>query len=146
MVGTEAERDGTIRKGVRALTALNQTTVPWCTFIIRNAFGIAGGAHRPVGRYSVRYAWLTARWGSLPLQGGIEAAYRAELDASEDRQEKLAEIEERLERLRSPFRTAEPFWIEELIDPRKTRDLLVEFANLAAPLRAPGSSAFTMRP
>lgn len=146
MVGTEAERDGTIRKGVRALTALNQTTVPWCTFIIRNAFGIAGGAHRPVGRYSVRYAWLTARWGSLPLQGGIEAAYRAELDASEDRQEKLAEIEERLERLRSPFRTAEPFWIEELIDPRKTRELLVEFANLAAPLRAPGSSAFTMRP
>ena len=146
MVGTEAERAGTIRKGVRALTALNQTTVPWCTFIVRNAFGIAGGAHRPVGRYSVRYAWLTARWGSLPLQGGIEAAYRAELDAADNPEETLAGIEQRLEQLRSPFRTAEPFWVEELIDPRQTRDLLVEFANLAAPLRAPGSSTFTMRP
>ncbi|MEM7405416.1 MAG: carboxyl transferase domain-containing protein [Pseudomonadota bacterium] len=146
MVGTDAERNGTIRKGVRALTALNQTSVPWCTFIVRNAFGIAGGAHRPVGRYSIRYAWLTARWGSLPLQGGIEAAYRAELDASADPAQTLGEIEARLERLRSPFRTAETFWVEEMIDPRATRDLLVEFAGLAAPLREAGTSAFGMRP
>lgn len=146
MVGTDAERAGTIRKGVRALTALNQTSVPWCTFIVRNAFGIAGGAHRPVGRYSVRYAWLSARWGSLPLAGGIEAAYRAELDAASDREAALAEIESRLERLRSPYRTAESFWVEEMIDPRATRRLLVEFAGLAAPLRTPGTSSFPMRP
>ena len=146
MVGTNAERAGTIRKGVRALTALNQTSVPWCTFIVRNAFGIAGGAHRPVGRYSVRYAWLTARWGSLPLAGGIEAAYRAELDASSDPAATLSEIEARLERLRSPYRTAEAFWVEEMIDPRATRKLLVEFAHLAVPLRTAGLSSFPMRP
>ena len=43
-------------------------------------------------------------------------------------------------KLRSPFRSAETFWIEEIVDPRDTRPLLCEFANLAAPLRTPGPS------
>jgi acetyl-CoA carboxylase carboxyltransferase component len=51
-----------------------------------------------------------------------------------------------LNRLRSPFRTAESFWIDEVIDPRDTRRLLCDFANLAAPLREPGPSRFGMRP
>ncbi len=59
---------------------------------------------------------------------------------------KLAEIEERLNRLRSPFRTAETFWVEEIIDPRDTRRLLSEFADLAEPIRTPGPRAFSMRP
>ncbi|MBT6276597.1 MAG: methylmalonyl-CoA carboxyltransferase [Chromatiales bacterium] len=146
LVGTQAEKTGVIRKGVRALTALNQTTVPWCTMIVRNAFGIAGGAHRPVGRFSVRYAWLTARWGSLPLEGGIEAAYSAEIEAADDSEAKLEEIESRLQQMRSPYRTAETFWIEEMIDPRDTRRLLCEFADLAAPVRTTGITAFGMRP
>ena len=146
LIGLEAERTATIRHGVRAMSAINQTTMPWCCMIVRSAFGVAGGAHRPVGRYSLRYAWLSARWGSLPLEGGIEAAYRAELDASDDRQAELRAIEERLNRLRSPFRTAEKFTIEEIIDPRDSRKLLCEFANLAAPLRRPGPTAFGMRP
>ena len=45
--------------------------------------------------------------GALPLEGGIEAAYRAEIDAADEPKAKLEEIEERLNRLRSPFRTAE---------------------------------------
>ena len=53
---------------------------------------------------------------------------------------------ERLNRLRSPFRTAETFWVEEIIDPRDTRRLLCDFARLAEPLRTPGPSAFPMRP
>ena len=146
LVGTQAEKTGTIRQGVRVIAAINQTTVPWCSIIIRNAFGVAGGAHRPGGRYSVRYAWLTARWGSLPLEGGIEAAYRAEIDAADDPDAKLSEIETRLEGLRSPFRTAESLWIEEMIDPRQTRTLLCEFSNLAHPLSAPQARSFGMRP
>src|SRR5690606_31896387 len=137
-VGLEAERTATIRAGVRAMAAVNQATVPWCTVIMRNAFGVAGVVHQPAGRFSLRYAWLSARWGSLPLEGGVEAAYRAELDAAEDPAAKLKEIEERLDRLRSPFRTAEAFWVEEIIDPRDTRRLLCEFARLAEPLRRPG--------
>jgi acetyl-CoA carboxylase carboxyltransferase component len=55
-------------------------------------------------------------------------------------------IEERLNKLRSPFRTAERFWVEEIIDPRRTRALLCDFARLAEPLRTPGESRMMMRP
>jgi acetyl-CoA carboxylase carboxyltransferase component len=146
MIGLDAERSATIRHGARAMAALNQTTIPWCTVIVRNNFGVAGAAHQPAGRLSLRYAWLSGYWGSLPLEGGIEAAYRADIDAAADPKAKLAEIEERLNKLRSPFRSAERFWVEEIIDPRKTRSLLCEFARLAEPVRTPGLASFAIRP
>jgi len=146
LIGLEAERTGTIKQGVRAMSAIWQTTVPWCAVIIRNVFGVAGAAHKNGGRYGFRYAWPSGRWGSLPLEGGIEAAYRADLAAAADPAAKLAEIEDRLNKLRSPFRSAETFWIEEIVDPRSTRPLLCEFVNLAAPLREPGPYTHRMRP
>lgn len=146
MIGLEAERSGTIKQGVRAMSAIWQTTVPWCAVIVRNAFGVAGAAHRNGGRYCPRYAWPSGRWGSLPLEGGIEAAYRAEIDASPDPRARLEEIEQRLAKLRSPFRSAETFWIEEIVDPRDTRPLLCEFAGLAARVRQSGPSLHAMRP
>jgi acetyl-CoA carboxylase carboxyltransferase component len=146
MIGLAAEESAVIRHGVRAMAAINQSTVPWCSVIIRNVFGVAGAAHAPAGRHLTRYAWPSAWWGSLPLEGGIEAAYRAEIDAAEDKDAKLAEIEDRLNKLRSPHRSAETFWVEEIIDPRDTRRLLCEFADLAEPLRKPGPSTFGMRP
>ena len=147
MIGLEAEKAATIRHGVRAMAAVNQSAVPWCTVIVRNSFGVAGAVHQPADRFSLRYAWPSAYWGSLPLEGGIEAAYRADIDAAEDGEAKLKEIEERLNRLRSPFRSAEKFWVEEIIDPRKTRSLLCEFARLAEPLRTPGPPiSMTTRP
>jgi acetyl-CoA carboxylase carboxyltransferase component len=146
LIGLEAEKAATIRHGARAMAAVNQTTVPWCTVIVRNAFGVAGAAHVPAGRLALRYAWLSGRWGSLPLEGGIHAAYSAEIEAAPDPSAKLHEIEDRLSRLRSPFRTAETFWIEEIIDPRDTRKLLCEFIRLAEPLRTPQPSTLRMRP
>jgi acetyl-CoA carboxylase carboxyltransferase component len=146
LIGLQAEQAGTIKQGVRAMSAIWQTTVPWCAVIIRNVFGVAGAAHRNGGRYCLRYAWPSGRWGSLPLEGGIEAAYRAEIDAAPDARGKLDEIEERLNKLRSPFRSAETFWIEEIVDPRRTRPLLCEFATLAARILEPGPSLHAMRP
>jgi acetyl-CoA carboxylase carboxyltransferase component len=147
MIGLEAEKSATIRHGVRAMAAVNQTTVPWCTIIVRNSFGVAGVVHQPADRFSIRYAWPSAYWGSLPLEGGIEAAYRAEIDAADDPVAKLKEIETRLNKLRSPFRSAEKFWVEEIIDPRKTRSLLCEFARLAGPLCTPGlATKMAIRP
>jgi acetyl-CoA carboxylase carboxyltransferase component len=146
MIGLEAEQRATIRWGVRAMAAINQCSVPWCTVIIRNAFGVAGAIHQPANRFTIRYAWPSARWGSLPLEGGIEAAYRADIDAAEDRGAKLAEIEQRLQLLRSPLRTAEAFWAEEIIDPRQTRRLLCEFAGHAEKLREPGMLGRGIRP
>ena len=145
-IGLEAEQNGTIKEGVRAMTAMWQTTTPWCAIILRNCFGVAGAAHKNGGRYCTRYAWPSGRWGSLPLEGGIEAAYRADIDTADDPRAKLEEIEQRLNKLRSPFRSAETFWIEEIIDPRDTRSLLCDFANTSAPLREAGPRSFSMRP
>ncbi|MBN8901158.1 MAG: methylmalonyl-CoA carboxyltransferase, partial [Rhodospirillales bacterium] len=145
-VGLQAESTAPMRHAVTAVSAIHQSTVPWAAVIIRNVFGVGGGAHVPHTQTPMRWSWPSGNWGSLPLEGGIEAAYRAELDAAADPAEKLAEIETRLEQLRSPFRSAEAFLIDEIIDPRDTRPLLCEFANLAAPLRTPGPSLFTMRP
>lgn len=145
-IGLEAEQAATIRHGARALAAIYQTTGPWCTILVRKAFGVAGAAMSNASRLPFRYAWPSGDWGSLPLEGGIEAAYRRDLEAAEDPVKLRAEIDERLNRVRSPFRTAEKFGIEEIIDPRDTRKVLCEFANLAAPLRAPGMRATAYRP
>lgn len=136
LIGTAAEEAGTIRHGARALAAVYQATVPWCSVLIRKVYGVAGAAHQNASRFSYRFAWPSGEWGSLPLEGGIEAAYRAQLEAAEDPAALRAEIEARLSRARNPFKTAEAFMIEEIIDPRDTRPLLCEFANLAAPRRA----------
>jgi acetyl-CoA carboxylase carboxyltransferase component len=146
VIGTESERAATIRHGSRALAAVYQATVPWCSVIIRKVFGVAGASHANHTRLKYRYAWPSGDWGSLPIEGGIEAAYKADLAGADDPDRMLKDIEERLNRVRSPFRTAEAFLVEEIIDPRDTRPLLCEFANLAAPLRRAGPSAFHMRP
>ena len=145
-IGVAAEKAATIRHGCRALAALYQATVPWCSIIMRKAFGVAGAGHANATRFHYRYAWPSGDWGSLPIEGGIEAAYRSELEKADDPEALRAEIEERLNRVRNPFRTAEAYLVEEIIDPRDTRPLLCEFANLAAPLRRTGPSRFPMRP
>jgi acetyl-CoA carboxylase carboxyltransferase component len=146
LIGKQAEVEGTIRHGARALAALYQAQVPWCSVMVRRAFGVAGAAHLNHVRLHYRYAWPSGDWGSLPLEGGIEAAYRAELAASPDPAKARQEIEDHLNQFRSPFRTAEAFLVEEIIDPRDTRRLLCEFANIAAPLRKPGVVATSFRP
>jgi acetyl-CoA carboxylase carboxyltransferase component len=145
LIGTEAEQAGTIRHGARALAAVYQASVPWCSVIVRKVYGVAGAAHQNASRLSMRYAWPSGNWGSLPLEGGIEAAYRAQLEAADDPAAVRAEIEARLARVQNPFKTAEAFLVEEIIDPRDTRPLLCEFANLAAPLRTPGPTARGLR-
>ena len=132
--------------GARTLATVVQATVPWCSVLVRTVYGVAGGAHANRARFAPRYAWPSGDWGSLPLEGGIEAAYKSVLEKAEDPDATLREIEARINAVRSPFRTAESFLVEEIIDPRDTRPLLCEFANLAAPLREPGPSQFHMRP
>ena len=112
----------------------------------RANWGSSRSAHQNAARYCLRYSWPSGDWGSLPVEGGIEAAYRAEIAAAENPEAHMAGILERLDRLRSPFRSAEVFMPEEIIDPRETRPLLCEFAELAAPLRIPGKTRFGIRP
>jgi acetyl-CoA carboxylase carboxyltransferase component len=146
MIGVEAEKAGTLRHGSRALASVYQATVPWCTVIIRKAFGVGAAGMMNHTRFRYRYAWPSGDWGSLPIEGGIEVAYKAQLEAATDRDALLRQITERLNRARSPFRTAEQFLVEEIIAPQQTRPLLCEFANLAAPLRKTGRAGFLFRP
>jgi len=131
MIGLAAESSGTIRYGVNAMNAIYKATVPLCCVVIRRAYGIAGSAMSNAEAFQYRFAWPSGDWGSLPIEGGIEVAYKSEIEAAEDPQAHLEAIRERLNRVRSPFRTAEKFGIEDIIDPRETRPLLCEFADLA---------------
>ena len=131
LIGTAAERAGTARYGARAMAAVYQATVPWVSVILRRVFGVAGAAHGNAQGLNLRYAWPSGDWGSLPIEGGVQAAYRREIEAAPDPAARRHEIEERLNELRSPFRTAEAFGIEEIIDPRDTRRLLCEWVATA---------------
>ena len=147
MIGLEAEQRATIRWGVRAMAAVNQSTVPWCTVIVRNAFGVAGVVHQPASRFSVRHAWPSARWGIAAAgrrdRGGLPGRPRR---GGGPRRRSWRRSTHGLQLLRSPLRTAEAFWVEEIIDPRQTRRLLCEFAGLAERVLEPGMRAHGMRP
>jgi acetyl-CoA carboxylase carboxyltransferase component len=103
--------------------------IPWCTVVTRRLYGLAGSAYGRLQGVNLTYAWPSARWGSIPMAGGIEAAYRAELAAldPEARAERLAVLERKYEHLESPFLTAEKFRVTDIIDPRDTRGLLCDW-------------------
>ncbi|HJN49608.1 MAG: carboxyl transferase domain-containing protein [Pseudomonadales bacterium] len=131
MVGLEAQKQGIVRAGARLVHVTGRSRMPWITIVIRQLYGVAGQLNlRPSGMYK-RYAWPSGNWGSMHIQGGTYAAYRREIDNAPDPDAKLAEIENRLQALASPFRTAETFSIEDIIDPRDTRKLLVDFVDMA---------------
>jgi len=148
LIGTRAEQRATIRHGVRAISAIYQSTVPGAEIIMRRVFGVGGAGMTNRHRLIRRWAWPSADWGSLPVEGGIEAAYRAELERAEDPAAVLAGIRARLDAVRSPLRTAERFGIEEIIDPRETRPLLCDWVRdaYAALPASPGLPSFGTRP
>ena len=146
LIGKQSEENGTIRIGSQALAALGQSTVPFASVVVRKAFGVAGAANNKPGTEHFRFAWPSGDWGSLPIEGGIEVAYKAELADAKDPDAHLLKIKERLNRLRSPFRSAEYFEVEQIIDPSETRAHLCRWANLVRRTLKPGPSAFTYRP
>ena len=132
-----------------ALAAVYQATNPWCSVIVRKAFGVAGAGHSNHTRASTRYAWPSGEWGSLPIEGGVEAAYKRQIQAADDPDKLREELEAKLATLRDPILTAEAFGIEEIIDPRDTRPLLIEFARRAHAIvraEARGPKSRGMRP
>ena len=130
-VGRQSEEHGTIRKGVRASFAIIQATIPMAVIYLRKCFGVAGGAQKSGIRLSWRYAWPSAVWGNIPIEGGVYAAHRREIESAEDPDACLEELQETYRAIASPFRTAEAFGIEDIIDPRDTRSLLCEWVETA---------------
>ncbi|RVT54406.1 propionyl-CoA carboxylase [Rubrivivax albus] len=127
--GPEAELAGTLLGAVRVMTTIETIRVPWVSIIMRRAFGMAGGLHAPkfFPQLNHRFAWPSARWGSIPIEGGVAAAYRAEIAQAENPAARRDEIEAYYHRLASPFRTAEKFGILDVIDPRETRSILCDW-------------------
>jgi acetyl-CoA carboxylase carboxyltransferase component len=131
VIGQAAEKAGTIRIATRALQAIAQSRVPWVAVILRRAFGVAGSAYGRQHDLNLRYAWPSARWGSLPIEGGIEAAYKREIEQAPDPAAFKKKLETHYEGLQSPFRTAERFGITDIIDPRDTRPILCDWVEQA---------------
>jgi acetyl-CoA carboxylase carboxyltransferase component len=102
MIGRAAELAGTLPAGARALWAAQRATV-----------------------------WPSAEWGSLPIEGGVAVAYRREIAAAADPARRQRELEDELRALNSPWRTAEAFGVEDIVDPRETRPLLCRLIEAA---------------
>jgi len=131
MVGPEQQTLGIVRAGAKMLCATLRTRIPWISIIIRQLYGVAGQCHdRPSGMFK-RVAWPSANWGSMHISGGVSAAYRRIIAESDDPEAKQREIEQKLNALASPLRTAEAFNIEEMMDPRDTRPMVCEFVEMA---------------
>jgi acetyl/propionyl-CoA carboxylase alpha subunit/acetyl-CoA carboxylase carboxyltransferase component len=131
-VGVEHERAGTIRKGAEWMVAFAQVSVPIFTVLMRRSFGVAGNNWAtPQDQPGVRVAWPSADVGGIPPEGGIEAAYKRQLAEAADPVAFRAELEARIESVRGPIGPLSRFQIEEIIDPRDTREMVCDWVETA---------------
>ena len=145
LIGRPGEGAGTLRAGVKAAAAINDSQVPWATVVVRRLYGVAGGAHQDFSRFCFRFAWPSGEWGSLPIEGGVAAAYRREIEAAEDPIAHRTAIEDRLIALRDPFAAAEAFAVEDIVDPRETRPMLAEWLEMAYETELPSQVGLRVR-
>jgi len=129
MVGMQAEAAATLREGMRAVYVGLQATVPILTVVIRKCYGMAGMGTTDKNGLDLKVAWPSAEWGSLPVEGGVAAAFRRDIQNAADPAARQRELESELRELASPFRTAEAFGVEDIIDPRETRTYLCRFID-----------------
>jgi acetyl-CoA carboxylase carboxyltransferase component len=129
MTGHNAELEGTLTAAMQATHAIEQSSVPWLAIVLRRCVGLAGAMlspwHGPDGTaLPHRYAWPSARWGSIPIEGGVAAAYKREIAEAADPITKRNELEAHYHAIASPLRTAERFGVIDVIEPASTRPLL----------------------
>lgn len=131
LVGPTAEEAGTLRDGMRAVYVAMQTTVPIITLVVRKCYGMAGMGACDKAGLNFKVGWPSAEIGNLPVEGGVMAAFRKEIESAPNPKQREREIEEELRQLTSPFRMAEAFAIEDIIDPLETRAYLYEVLEAA---------------
>jgi acetyl-CoA carboxylase carboxyltransferase component len=135
MVGKDAEWSGIIRAGAKMVSAVSTSVVPKITVIIGGSFG--AGHYAMCGKaYDPRFlfAWPTARYAVM--SGASAANTLAEVRAKQvERGGKVLSEEERTalhEEIRATYEAqADPrygaarLWIDAIIDPAKTREVLI---------------------
>jgi acetyl-CoA carboxylase carboxyltransferase component len=146
MIGPDAERAATIRFGMEALFAVQQTRVPWAAVVLRKSFGVAQGIHYGPGATVI--AWPSMQSGALPVESGVALAFAREIAAAPDPEARRRELEEEMVAAQSVFPRAEEFGVHDLIDPRRTRPALCRWAEeIRGELRQQlGPRAYSMRP
>jgi len=137
MIGIEAERGATMRYGMHAVMAAQEASVPKVQINVRKSYGMGGDAFSSVGGtttpLNLRFGWPSGEWGAIPIEGGVAAAYRRDIESSPDPEARRKELEEKLVRLRSPIRAAETGDVIDMIDPRDTRPVICKFIEAAQP-------------
>ncbi|MEZ5212500.1 carboxyl transferase domain-containing protein [Gordonia sp. (in: high G+C Gram-positive bacteria)] len=128
-IGSVAESRATIRHGARALSAVYQARVPQAELILRRVYGVGGAGIVNRHRCTRSWAWPSGDWGSLPVQGGVEAAFAAHLATVADPAAEAARLRRQIQAIGSPFRTAERFGVQDIIDPRESRALLCDWVH-----------------
>ncbi|CCG83304.1 Propionyl-CoA carboxylase [Taphrina deformans PYCC 5710] len=135
-IGSRAEREGTMRAGVACIRAYYAASVPIFSVILRKVYGIAGAFLVDHKLPHYRLAWPSGEWGSLPLDGGIEAAFAHDLKLARQtggqagHDALLAKLQAEFNVLADPIRTAMSFNIEEIVRPGLTRNVLAEWTEL----------------
>ena len=142
MVGRDAEHSGIIKAGAKMVMAVSNSVVPKLTVILGGSFG--AGHYAMCGKaYSPRfiYAWPTARYA---VMGGDQAAgtlvdikikqlERSGKVLSEGEKTALfASVKETYEQQTDPRYGAARLWIDKIIDPVTTRQVLIRSLELAA--------------
>src|SRR6476660_547821 len=125
--GTSQEWGGIIRHGAKLLYAYCEATVPKLTVITRKAYG---GAYDVMGSKHIgadfNCAWPTAEVAVMGPDGAVNIVFRKELEASDDAVARRAElVEEYREQFANPFTAAERGYVDDVIEPRRTRPALI---------------------
>ena len=130
--GTAQEWGGIIRHGAKLLYAFAEATVPKLTVITRKAYG---GAYDVMSSKHIRadlnLAWPTAEVAVMGPEGAVNIVFRRELDAAADADARRAElIADYKERFANPYTAAERGYVDEVIEPRRTRPVLISALEL----------------
>jgi propionyl-CoA carboxylase beta chain len=135
--GTSQEWGGIIRHGAKLLYAYAEATVPKLAVITRKAYG---GAYDVMSSKHIRadfnFAWPTAEVAVMGPEGAVNIIFRSELAEADDPEARRAElIADYRERFANPYTAAERGYVDDVIDPRRTRPVLIDALRTAATKR-----------
>ncbi|MDD5127202.1 MAG: carboxyl transferase domain-containing protein [Dehalococcoidales bacterium] len=136
MIGMDAEKQATVRHGMTGIMAGIEATIPKVQINLRKAYGMGSGVFNSLNgmqSLQLRFGWPSGEWGPIPIEGGVAAAYRRDIESAPDPEKRRRELEENLLKLRSPFRCAESGDVMDIIDPRETRPIICRFIKAAQP-------------
>lgn len=126
--GTNQEYGGIERHGAKLLYAYSEATVPKITIITRKAYGGAYIAmcSRHLGADAV-FAWPTAEIAVMGPDGAANIVFKKEIEESENPAEaRQQKIEEYRQNFANPYKAAARGYIDEVIEPRFTRQYIVQ--------------------